>query len=221
MKKKIEGDWHSAGSGTGRNLIEGNGFGMKVEFCIFTIDYKTFINLIFSQSVNRNIMANELETSVKWQIKSIIERTRELFETNILHETSSKNVIRKSVLIEILVHMKDLLIQSRNLIGKRVSFKDDVTPDQILNIYDVTDLICNFRDALCHNNSFKKKFSNHYIGFGMLMGKSEALSLNGKAIGSKYNDDIGYLVGQNIMYLNRHLIRAFKEVEENFKPYLS
>lgn len=54
--------------------------------------------------------------------------------------------------------MKDLLVKSEKILNIRVSFKEDVFPDEKLKIKDIHDLISNFRDAACHNDSFRRRF---------------------------------------------------------------
>lgn len=156
---------------------------------------------------------------LKSEIQSSLKRTRELLASGILCETPGP-LFKRSVLIEVLINMKDLLIKSEKHLGKRVDFTDDVNEDDKLKIKDVTDLIANFRDASCHNDSFRRNFGGCVSSFNEMSGKGVILKVGDLEIGSKYQDDLMFNMGNNILYLKRHIERAFNELEDNFKPYL-
>ncbi len=69
--------------------------------------------------------------------------------------------------------MKDLLKKSEKHLRNRITFNNDIIPDENLKIFDVTDLISNFRDAACHNYSFRKKFGSGVMAFNEIRGKGQ------------------------------------------------
>lgn len=145
-----------------------------------------------------------------------LNRVKLLLNSRILWNDFS--VYRNSVLIEILININDLLIKADKL-DNRVIFNDDIILNDNFKIKDITDLIKNFRDASCHNHSFRKKFSLHStsfceIGPGCILGYIGDIKLE-----NKYNDDFAFVMGKNTLYLKRHIERAFTEVEIIFKTY--
>jgi hypothetical protein len=161
-----------------------------------------------------------MDDSIRFQISTSLERTRELIDSKMLWKTD-RDIFRQSVLIEVLILMKDLLIKSEIHLDKRISFKDDVIPDENLKITDVTDLISNFRDAACHSDSFRKKFGGFDLSFNEIIGKGNFGTFGGITIASNYQDEITFNMGKNILYLKRHLERAFNEVDTLFKSAVS
>lgn len=161
-----------------------------------------------------------MDLILQLEIRSTFERTRELIDSKIIWKTGPENLFRRSVLIEILVQMKDLLIKSEKYLEKRISFKDDIIQDDILKISDITDLISNFRDAACHNDSFRRKFGSNVMSFNEIRGKGILMQIGDTIIGSAYSDDIAFNMGNNILYMKRHIERAFQELELQFKPFL-
>ncbi|MEX2592929.1 MAG: hypothetical protein WD426_09140 [Anditalea sp.] len=158
----------------------------------------------------------------KHEISSSLERTRKLLDSGILWDpTLPPPFYRQSVFIEVLINLKDLLVKSQKLLNQRVDFTDDVIKDEQLKITDVTDLIANFRDAACHNDSFRRKFGSFVSSFNEKRGKVPLGNIGNVRIENKFQDEIAFNMGKNILYLKRHLERAFYEVEKNFKPHLS
>lgn len=163
-----------------------------------------------------------MEFNLETEIITSLDRTHVLLESRILWEMKHPAPIyKRSVLIEVLVNMKDLLIKSEKHLGKRVDFKDEIIINEKLKINDVTDLISNFRDAACHNDSFKRKFGSYVFSFNEMMGKGISIKSDNLNKSNIYDDDIAYNMGSNILFLKRHIERAFSEVEANFKPHLS
>jgi len=160
-----------------------------------------------------------MNNNLKSEITVSINRTKELLDSKILWETK-ENKFKQSVLIEVLINLKDLLIKSDKHLGKRISCTDDIIPDDKLKIYDLTGLISNFRDASCHNDSFRRKYGSSVLSFNSLSGKGVLMQIGDLVIESKYEDDIIYNMGTNVLYLKRHIEKAFIELEINFKPYL-
>ena len=153
----------------------------------------------------------------KNEIQQGVSRVNQLIDTNVLQEPDC--IFHRSVLIEVLVHMKDLLVKC-DKIGERISFDDDVIREEKPRVHDVTDLISNFRDASVHSDSFRLKVGHGILSFNVGVGKVILFSLGDLVIEGKYEDDIVFNMGGQIMYLNRHLLRAFDEVKTKLASYL-
>ncbi len=156
----------------------------------------------------------------KFEIEQSLSRLKTLIESKVLWDTTGNNLFRQSVLIEVLIHLKDLLIKSEKHLNIRIDFIEDINPDNNLKIFDVTSLISNFRDACCHNDSFRRKHKSMVSSFNEASGKSILFSIDNIDIGCKYDDDIVFIMGINVLYLKRHIERAYFELESIFRPSL-
>jgi hypothetical protein len=117
----------------------------------------------------------KLEFEVKTEVQDCLDRLRELILSRILWE--DHNVIyRRSVLTEVLIHLKQLTIKAKNL-NNRITLTDQVVPDENLKINDVTDLIGNFRDAACHSDSYRIKVGNVISYFNESRGGVKGLEI--------------------------------------------
>jgi len=103
--------------------------------------------------------------------------------------------------------------------SSRITFDDDIVKND--SIIDITDVIKYVRDALCHLDS-----DNHYLEAGDI--KASYNIIRGKGtikIGdfeqtSSYKDDLCFFFGNQRIYLNRHIVRAFEEVKLKLLPIL-
>lgn len=157
----------------------------------------------------------------KNEIKFNLGRLNKLISSRILWEFNNP-VHRQSVLIEVLVLLKDLLIKA-DQIGKRVNFIDDVLVDDKLKIKDVTGLISNFRDAACHSDSFRRLYGDGGIilSFNEARGVTNLISIGDYVIGCKYDDDLIFNMGKHCLYLKRHIERAYNELCDIFYPIIN
>jgi len=160
-----------------------------------------------------------MDQDMKTEITVGLKRLDELLESRILWELPAKYNFRKSVFIEVLIHLKDLLIKASNL-DKRITFTDDIVPDRVLRITDVTDLISNFRDASCHSDSYRRKAGGATLFFNEMRGKAGLAKINDVEIKNPYDDEIAFNMGQNVLLLKRHIERAYTEVKAVLEPLL-
>jgi hypothetical protein len=155
-----------------------------------------------------------MEYQLKFEFENAISRTQELLDSRILwNEIGALHY--NSVFIEVLINLKDLLKKSEKHLTK-VDFKDDVLADDKLRIYDVTDLISNFRDAACHNDSFRRKYGSMVSSFNIAIGKGVHMQIGDKIIESNYEDEVMFIMGINSLYLKRHIERAFVEIKTRY-----
>jgi len=165
-------------------------------------------------------MANnsDLELKKHFEIMCTLRSLNGLLQSQILW-SSEKEIYRYAVFTEVLVHLNFLLVESNRQLGKRVSFTDDIKIHD--DIKDVTDLIRNFRNAACHIGSELRSFGDKNDPLGK---KSFFSDFHGKnrtgtepSVETIYNDDVGFICGLDILYLKRHIERAYQEVWSNFK----
>jgi hypothetical protein len=113
-----------------------------------------------------------------------------------------------------------LLAKAKNY-ENRIDFKDDIYPDHILKVYDITDLVKIFRDACCHVNSGKRKIGKNFgISFVFQKGIGQHIVTDEVKLECLYEDDKSYFMGGNKIYLKRHIERAYEEVKAFFQPLL-
>ncbi|WP_374391593.1 hypothetical protein [Sphingopyxis sp.] len=155
--------------------------------------------------------ANYFDTDVTVSILSI----KQIIETGILTPHNSSHPFFRPCVGQILIELRDLLHKADRL-GKRVTFCDDVLPKDGKQ-RDVTDLITDCRNAVCHISSGIHIFEQNKFTFNVVAGYfPNAISINGHTMGCDYADDIAVLWGSLRLYVHRHLLRAFVEIEKKF-----
>ena len=160
-----------------------------------------------------------LDFNTENEIRDGLSRVKELLDSNILI-THSRELYARSVFIEILIHMKDLLVKADKYLEKRVNFTNDLNGPEVSSINDVTDLIAHFRDAACHADSWKRKYKSSTLSFNQIHGRGPGFRIGEIQISNEYEDDVLFIFGANGLYLKRHIQRAFNELEEIFKPHI-
>lgn len=160
-----------------------------------------------------------LEARMIPEIEINLERLENLINSKILWTQVGK-IYYNSVFIETLIHLKDLLIKADKL-SNRISFTDDVIVNEKFKIKDVTGLICNFRDAACHSDTHRRKIGSLTSAFNIIQGKGGSMLIGDIKIENKYDDDIAFNMGGEILYLKRHVERSFLELKPFFDSYLN
>lgn len=161
---------------------------------------------------------------IKTQIESDLSRLIILVNTGVFNAEVLR-VFQESVFTEIIIKLNDLLQKLRTL-GKRLDFKEDVEKAN-----DITDLISNIRNAVCHMDSDEHMLDTEgkiKFSFNIAYGKGNLLSLGARELTADYKDDICFFFGENKVYLKRHIIRCIEETkqevkelyENGFKPQL-
>ncbi len=147
-------------------------------------------------------------------------RIGEILESNIFEPENRYHPLVKSAFTELMVCLNDLMRKSIKY-AMRISFTDDI--DTTKNITDVTDLIRFIRDAMCHIHIY-----NHFVVHGQI--KASFFILYGKidvapfqpdhdiVFSSDYSDDVCFFFGLYKIYLVRHILRAFNEVQKQLLP---
>lgn len=168
-----------------------------------------------------NTSVNEINFFIKGDIEDSIKRIEKILNTGIFTPQNIGNVFVKSAFIETLICLRDLMAKCEKF-ASRISFNDDVFITEKVN--DVTDLIKYIRDALCHLDS-----NNHFLPdtnikatYNVLFGQGVGISIDGVNIASSnYDDDVCFCFGEQKIYLERHIIRSFKEAKSKLLPLIS
>ena len=152
-------------------------------------------------------------------IKSDIETIEKIIQTDIFMPNNIRNVFMKSAFIEVLICLRDLMYKTERL-SSRINFTDDVVITN--DVQDVSDLIKYVRDALCHIESQNHFISNTKVKatFNIAYGKCNIMQIGNISISSDYDDDICFCFGEQKVYLNRHILRAFNEAKKKLLPLI-
>jgi hypothetical protein len=144
-----------------------------------------------------------LDFFTKSDAKMEISRIEVILGTGIFNNENTQHPLLKSAFTEMLIILRDLMYKTEKFTS-RISFTDNIviTP----KVKDVTDLIKYIRDALCHEDS-----DNHYM--------PNATIKSNFNISNDYSD-ICFHFGEQVICLERHILRAFNEAKEKLLPLL-
>ena len=151
---------------------------------------------------------------IKTQMESDLLRLIILVNTGVFNAEDLR-VFQESVFTEIMVKLNDDLLQKLKTLGKRLDFKEDVG-----NASDITDLISNIRNAVCHMDSDEHMLETEgkiKFSFNIVHGKGNLLSIGDRKLIADYEDDICFFFGENKVYLKRHIIRCIEEAKQEIK----
>lgn len=149
---------------------------------------------------------------IKTQISSNINDVENLLSTGIF-STTILRPFQEPVFVSIILKLDDLL-QKFRILDERVNFTDDVASG------DITDLVNNIRNAVCHLSSSENildKENQIKFVFNIAIGKGSIIQIGEKIVGSDYDDDIAFFFGENRIYLKRHIIRLLKESKDIYQ----
>lgn len=155
---------------------------------------------------------NKDDFFIKSQIESDFRRVAELVNTGVF-SASVLRVFQEAVFTEVMIKLHDLL-QKLNLLKERISFTDDI------DLGDITDLVSNVRNAVCHMESGEHKLKGSQqikFSFNIAYGKVNLMSVGKKKLTSDYQDDICFFFGENKIYLKRHVVRCIQESEKKIQ----
>lgn len=146
----------------------------------------------------------------KRELLSETQRCAELFNSQIF---INRQIFTQSAFIELLIRLNYVLQELRKA-NKRIDWTDDVQTDT--SIKNITDLINNLRNAVCHSDSKRNYVSDTNIKFvfNTFAGKCpNAVQIGqNKTLGNDYADDIAFYYGDKRVYLVRHIKRLLEEL---------
>ncbi len=163
-------------------------------------------------------MNNDEEFSFVSEISNSKRTIESIIKSELLENIKTDTLIFNSILINLLILTRDITYKSFKL-GNEISFTDDVI---ITNkITNVSMLIKYARDAACHIDS-----DNHIsietgakFSFNICFGKGNLANINGVEFRSDYDDDVCIFIGDQKIYLKRHIYRAATEAIQFFKEH--
>lgn len=126
----------------------------------------------------------------------------------------------RSGIIELIIHLRDLLRLSDGL-DKQLTWSNDITPCNDVGGYkNVEELIVFFRHGVVHSHTWHRRFGSktgapvNLIAYGR---KGWIIKVGDRAVGSDYDDDVAVFIGHHRIYLKRHMIRAFHELQQTLR----
>jgi hypothetical protein len=163
-------------------------------------------------------MSMDFHTRV--QITDSIERINKVLQTGIFNSAGEISPLQEAAFTEIILCLNDLLQKSKTLATK-ISFQEDLS---VVNdkIVDITDTISVVRNAICHIPSKSLVLNNiSSTRFNFLAaGRAKLGFPGGSFIEAEYADDVCFYVGPYRLYLDRHIIRAFNEVQQTLDSWI-
>lgn len=152
---------------------------------------------------------------IQGETKRDIEEMRRLLATGVI-DKDVRDPIFWAVVTRMFILVLSLVVRSQKLTGKPISFTDDVIAKG--RVRNASDLIRFARDSLCHTDS-----DNHLVWAGA--GFSSFCAKRGRGeifpdMECQYEDDTALFFGDQRVYLQRHLIRAFEEAVLNLKNFI-
>ena len=130
-------------------------------------------------------------------------RCQKIYDTNIL---GTDETLALSALTEILIRL-DYILKALDKAGSRVTFTEDIRSG------DISDLINNMRNAACHSDSCRNKIGSGTLIYNTFKGYCpNSIKIGETILGSKYEDDIAFNFGSEIIYLERHIHRLLSEL---------
>lgn len=144
-----------------------------------------------------------------------VTRFSELSKSEIFNNISQRNPFLFSVIIEMLIRLRDLMFKSDKVVGTRVNFKDDVIITD--TVKDITDLIKYAQDAVCHIESNNNIMDEHvYSSLSIIRGRGMFLK---DLPSSVYDDDFAIIFGKQRIYYKHRMLRAFNQAVKNLLPF--
>ncbi|MBW8185117.1 hypothetical protein [Shewanella nanhaiensis] len=168
----------------------------------------------------------ELSAEDKLQIIEDLNRIEQILNTDIFEERNHRHPLVRSAFIDLIICLDDLMSKVQYYC-KRIDFTDDLLVTTELQerskkrVKDVTDLINFVRHAVCHINEDNrihrgrtKGPNKERKGAGIFFNRQFGKRGLFKEMQSKYEDDQTFAFGEHLIYLKRHIIRAFQEAKE-------
>lgn len=160
-----------------------------------------------------------MDEFTKDEIDTDISRITRILASNILGPGNEGHLLRQSSFVDLFVCLRDLTAKAK-IHSSRISFTDDVMVTR--QVKDVTDLITFFRNALCYPDSSNNLLlqGRAKVTFSAMYGQGTAFSFGSTSLTSDYMDDTCFFIGEQKIYLKRHIIRAFEEAKQKLLPLL-
>lgn len=161
----------------------------------------------------------------KFQAGATIVRLHNLFATNFLQNPLNRaEKFYQSVFIECVIGV-DYLFNLKMLepFWSKITFTDHIVPFEKVRVgryNNIKELIRFFRNSVCHAEDYGKR-SNDLTGqyFAYTFRSLDDYRKELESVNyCPFEDDIAALFGHHVLYINRHLFRAFNELSEIVLP---
>ena len=144
-----------------------------------------------------------------YSIRTAIGVNNDLIETGVFHLPEMRGPLFRAAVTQFLIHLRDLLIQSRRT-GCEVASPPAFLPTD--RIPTITDLIVRCRNVVCHIGSPLRMVERGVTGFIVIPG-GQSIRIGGATLTCDYPDDFALYFGPVRLYLYRHAIYAFEEAK--------
>lgn len=137
-----------------------------------------------------------------------------ILQTGILSAAGSGHPLFKPALVNVLICLNDLLQRAKQA-DKRVSFDDDVSY-VFGEPKDVTTLINNFRNAVCHMPTRSTVVEGNWAAWNIAVGPVVGIvEFANRTIGAcPYPGEVVVNMGSLDIFLERHVLRAYSEARQ-------
>ncbi|HCH7886556.1 TPA: hypothetical protein ACPYUI_003457 [Raoultella ornithinolytica] len=163
-------------------------------------------------------MSNNEEFKLVSEIYTSKIDIEKIINSGLLESNKTDNLFFHSLLTRLLILTRDITFKSYKL-GNEIDFTDDVNVTN--KITNVSMLIKYSRDAACHIDS-----DNHTsietgvnFSFNVAFGKGTVAVINNVHFTSDYDDDVCVFIGDQKIYLKRHIYRAANEAISFLKDH--
>lgn len=169
----------------------------------------------------------ELDAYDRSEILTDIHRIEEILTTDIFECRNCRHPLALSAFIELMICLYDLMCKAEKYC-RRIDFVDDVIntvkiqKNESKQVFDVTSLIRFVRNAACHIDGDNRVYhgvekpkdkpkirKGAGISFQRCFGKGGMF----ESLQSKCDDDQSFGYGEQLIYLKRHIVRAFEEAK--------
>ena len=155
---------------------------------------------------------------IVWNVRLI----KQMVDCGVFSEDRDDDPLRRAAFTQVLIALRDLLAKCHNF-GTRVDFTDDVI--QTDAVRDVTDVVTHVRNALCHvdsdNNTLPLGDEDEvFFNYRLYRHWAAELRATGLRLGSDYDDDIAYCFGEQRIYWERHVMRAFNDAKSRLNQVM-
>jgi hypothetical protein len=168
----------------------------------------------------------DIDVFDKSEIRQDLHRIESILSTDIFEEHNCNHPLVLSAFIELIICLDDLMSKSKYYC-REIDFTDDVLNTTELQkskkkkVTDITSLINFVRHAVCHINEANRVHGGVELNGKVKRRKGAGVFFNrtfGKGglfteMQSVYDDDQSFAFGEHLIYLKRHIIRAYNEAK--------
>lgn len=167
-------------------------------------------------------MAQAMYFKAKCEIEQDIKHIQDVLDSGVFSKDSDINSplykFREALFAYMIKHLRDLLSKTKTFADHIVNFNDNVGAFK-----NVTELVIEIRNIECHPESDHVRIpgTSIYARFNICIGCDTIFDFDTqKSIPCAYPNDIAFLFGGHVIYLEHHIIRAFNEAKVVLEPLI-